>query len=78
MSLVSGLEGLNARLNEVKTRLQAKLAELSGKQDATMAAQRDMKLQLDDVAKDIVNTGSQVRQVRVGGWSYGCVEPMAL
>ncbi|KAL6782804.1 hypothetical protein ACKKBG_A08175 [Auxenochlorella protothecoides x Auxenochlorella symbiontica] len=57
------LEGLNARLNDVKARLQAKLNELGGKQDATIAAQREMSQRLDEVGRDVTNTGSQVRQI---------------
>lgn len=61
--LCAGLEGLNARLNDVKARLQAKLNELGGKQDTTIAAQREMSQRLDEVGRDVTNTGSQVRQI---------------
>lgn len=60
----SGLEGLTQRLNEVKARLQAKLAELSTKQDDAMAAQKEMAKRLEEVGFDVTSTASQVKQVR--------------
>ena len=59
-----GLEGLTQRLNEVKARLQAKLAELSAKQDDAMAAQKEMAKRLEEVGFDVTSTASQVKQVR--------------
>lgn len=60
----AGLEGLAQRLNEVKARLQAKLAELSGKQDETIAAQKELARRLEEVGSDVTSTANQVKQVR--------------
>lgn len=67
----AGLDAISGRLVELRARLQAKLMELSGKQDETIAAQKVLGEQLRVVGKEVESTCSQVRQVGlwVGLWA---------
>ncbi|KDD75865.1 hypothetical protein H632_c464p0 [Helicosporidium sp. ATCC 50920] len=61
--LSSRLEAMSGRLVELRARMQAKLNELAGKQDETIAAQKVLSNQIKVVGKDVENTCSQVRQI---------------
>lgn len=59
----SGLEGLSARMADIKAKLQARIAELTRKQDETIVAQAQLKAQLKRVGDDVEVTRGQVGQI---------------
>lgn len=62
-SLAAGLDTLTTRLNDVKARLQARIAEVSRKQDEAAAAQAAMRAHLAEVGADVEAVRGQVGQV---------------
>lgn len=59
----SGIEALGKTVADVKAKLQARIAELSRKQDETIAAQAALKQQLGRVGADVEVTRGQVGQI---------------
>lgn len=66
--VTSGLEALSGKVTDIKTKLQARIAELGRKQDETIAAQAALKQQLSRVGGDVEVTRGQVGQVRRAAW----------
>lgn len=65
--MCSGLEDVRGRLEQVKESLQAKLQVLMRKQDATIAAQKQMHNRLNDVGDDVDTIRSHVGQA---SWEF--------
>jgi Protein of unknown function (DUF1664) len=61
--LSTGIDSLSARLADVKTRLAARIAEVSQKQDEAATAAAAMRAHLSDVGADVETVRNQVGQL---------------
>lgn len=61
--LSTGIDSLSARLADVKTRLAARIAEVSQKQDEAASASAAMRAHLADVGADVETVRNQVGQL---------------
>lgn len=62
-SLATGIESVNARLADLKARVQARLIEISRKQDEAAIAQATMSARLVDIGNDVDTVRSQMKEV---------------
>lgn len=62
-SLATGIESVNARISDLKTRVQARLIEISRKQDEAAVAQATMSARIADIGNDVDTVRSQMREV---------------
>jgi hypothetical protein len=62
-SLATGIESVSARISDLKARVQARLVEISRKQDEAAVAQATMSARIADIGNDVDTVRSQMREV---------------